>query len=129
MGGVVTEEQAISHAQYLDLVYSQTDTLYDMIPHAPRSSTNPNPTPPMKSHVVDGVIGSINQENKSKTSTTTSNPKTTPTTTTTPNTTPPATPSSNTSEVNVVQSTPTAKTEIRKKEKEKQNKIPNHKKN
>ena len=35
MGGVVTEEQAISHAQYLDIVYSQYDTLYDLIPHAP----------------------------------------------------------------------------------------------
>jgi hypothetical protein len=27
MGDVVTEEQAISHAQYLDLVYSQMGTL------------------------------------------------------------------------------------------------------
>ena len=35
MGGVVTKEQAISRAQYLDLVYSQYDTLYDLIPHAP----------------------------------------------------------------------------------------------
>jgi hypothetical protein len=35
MGGVVTEEHAISHAQYLDLVYSQTGTLYDLIPNAP----------------------------------------------------------------------------------------------
>jgi hypothetical protein len=35
MGGVVTEEKAINHAQYLDLVYSQSDTLYDLIPHAP----------------------------------------------------------------------------------------------
>ena len=26
MGGVVTEEQAISHAQYLDIVYLQTGT-------------------------------------------------------------------------------------------------------
>ena len=33
MGGAVTEEQAISHAQYLDLVYSQSGTLYDLIPH------------------------------------------------------------------------------------------------
>jgi hypothetical protein len=92
-----------------------------MIPHAPRSSKNLNPTPPMESHNVDGVIGSINQENKSKISTTTSNPKTTPTTTTTPSTTPPTTPSSNTSEVNMVQSTPTAKTENKKKGKGKKN--------
>ena len=41
MGGVVTQEQAISHAQYLDLVYSQTETLYDLIPDAPCPSTNP----------------------------------------------------------------------------------------
>ena len=30
MGGVVTQERAISHAQYLDIVYSQIDTLYFM---------------------------------------------------------------------------------------------------
>ena len=32
MGGVVTEEQAINSTQYLDLVYSQSETLYDLIP-------------------------------------------------------------------------------------------------
>jgi hypothetical protein len=37
MGGVVTEEQAISRAQYLDLVYSQTSTLYDLLPDLPSS--------------------------------------------------------------------------------------------
>jgi hypothetical protein len=31
MGGIVTEEQAITRAQYLDLVYSQSGTLYDLI--------------------------------------------------------------------------------------------------
>ena len=31
MGGVVTEEHAISRAHYLDLVYSQYGTLYDLI--------------------------------------------------------------------------------------------------
>ena len=35
MGGDVTEEQAINHTQYLDLVYSQSGTLYDLIPHDP----------------------------------------------------------------------------------------------
>jgi hypothetical protein len=69
----------------------------------------------MESQVVDGVMCSINQQNKSKTSTTNSNPKTTPTATTTPNTTTLATPSSNTYEVNMVQSTPTAKTRNNKK--------------
>ena len=32
MGGVVTKEQYISCAQYLELVYSQPETLYDIIP-------------------------------------------------------------------------------------------------
>ena len=35
-GGVVTEEQVIAHAQYLDLIYTQSGTLYDKIPDAPR---------------------------------------------------------------------------------------------
>ena len=35
-GGVVTEEQVIARAQYLDLVYTQSGTLYDKIPDAPR---------------------------------------------------------------------------------------------
>jgi len=34
MGGVMTGEQAITRAQYLDLVYSSSGTLYDLIPHA-----------------------------------------------------------------------------------------------
>ena len=36
MGGVIIEEQTTSRAQYLDLVYSQTRTSYDLIPDAPR---------------------------------------------------------------------------------------------
>jgi hypothetical protein len=52
MGGVVTEEQAISHAQYLDLVYSQTGTLYDFLPDAPRPSTTTTSTTPAASHAV-----------------------------------------------------------------------------
>jgi hypothetical protein len=39
MGGCVTEEQAIARAQYLDLVYSQSGTLYEMLPDAPRPSS------------------------------------------------------------------------------------------
>ena len=34
MGGSITEEQAVSRAQYLYLVYSQSGTLYDLIPHS-----------------------------------------------------------------------------------------------
>jgi hypothetical protein len=66
MGGVITEEKVISHAQYLDLVYSQISTLYDLIPDAPHLSTNPTPTPPVASHVVDGVIGTFHAETQSK---------------------------------------------------------------
>jgi hypothetical protein len=65
MGGVVTEEQAISRAQYLDLVYLQMGTLYYLIPDAPRPSTNHTPTPPIASHVVDGVIITFHVETQS----------------------------------------------------------------
>jgi hypothetical protein len=65
MGGVVTEEQAISHAQYLDLVYSQTGTLYDLLPDAPRPSTTATSTTPTTSHAVDGVIGTFHTDAKS----------------------------------------------------------------
>jgi hypothetical protein len=65
MGGVITEEQAISHAQYLDLVYLQTGTLYDLIPDAPRPSMNSTPTTPVASHVVDGMIDTFHAETQS----------------------------------------------------------------
>ena len=57
MGSTITEEQAISQAQYLDLVYSQSGTLYDLIPQAPHPSTNP--TKPPAEVPVDGIVGSI----------------------------------------------------------------------
>jgi hypothetical protein len=62
MGGFITEEQAISRAQYLDLVYSQMGTLYDLIHDAPGPSTNLSPTPPIASHVVDDMIGTFHVE-------------------------------------------------------------------
>jgi hypothetical protein len=114
-GGVVTEENVISRAQYLDLVYSQTGTLYDLIPDAPRPSMNPTPTPLVSSHVVDGVIGTFHVENQSthaghtNPKSTTSNVKNTPT----------PTPSGKTSEVNSVHSTPTGKNQNKKKGKSK----------
>jgi hypothetical protein len=40
MGGVVMEEQAISRAQYLDLIYSQTGTLYDLLPELRRPNAS-----------------------------------------------------------------------------------------
>jgi hypothetical protein len=62
MGGVITEEQVISHGQYLDLVYLKMGTLYDLIPDAPRPSMTPNLTPPVASHAIDGVIGTFHAE-------------------------------------------------------------------
>ena len=66
MGGTVTEEQAISHAQYLDLVYSQSGTLYDIIPHAPQPTIDPSrPTiePP-----VDGILALVQTQTTEKSS-------------------------------------------------------------
>ena len=61
MGGVVTEEQAISHAQYLDLGYSQSSTLYDIIPNAPRPTNEPTRPGALEYH-ADGTIGSIKSQ-------------------------------------------------------------------
>ena len=57
MGGVVTEEQDIIQSQYLDLVYSQSGTLYDLILQALRPSTDPA-KPPVETP-IDGIVGSI----------------------------------------------------------------------
>ena len=57
MEGVTTEEEVISHAQYLDLVYSQYGVLYGIIKDAPRPSLDPS-RPTSSSH-VDGVIGTL----------------------------------------------------------------------
>ena len=57
MGGVVIEEQAISRDQYLDLVYSQSGTLYDLIPHAPLPTTNPSR--PTTEPPADDILGSV----------------------------------------------------------------------
>ena len=57
MGDVVTKEQAISRGQYLDLVYSQSGTIYDLIPQAPHPSTDP--TKPPTEVLVDGVVSLI----------------------------------------------------------------------
>ena len=54
MGGALTEQQAISHPQFLDIVYSQSGTLYDLIPHAPRPTYDP--WKPPQAH-GDGIIG------------------------------------------------------------------------
>jgi hypothetical protein len=62
MGGFVTKERAISHAQYLDFVYSQMGTLYYLILDAPRPSTTPTPTPLVAYHATDGVIETFHAE-------------------------------------------------------------------
>jgi hypothetical protein len=123
MGGVVTEEQAISRAQYLDLVYSQTGTLYDLLPDLPRPGTSTSSAPPVASHAADGVIGSTHSHSHSVSTTTpkstSSNVQSAPS---------PAPPPGKTSEVNVVQSTPAGKTKSRKgrgKNKEGKNNNPN----
>ena len=64
MGGVVTKEQAISHAQYLDLVYSQSGTLYDLIPHAPRPTTDPSR--PATEPPIDGILGFVQTQTTTK---------------------------------------------------------------
>jgi hypothetical protein len=38
---VTTEEKGIMRAQHLDLIYSYSGTLYDIILHAPRPLTDP----------------------------------------------------------------------------------------
>ena len=51
------KEQDISQDQYLESVYSQSRTLYDLIPHAPHPIIDP--TKPLAETLVDGVVGSI----------------------------------------------------------------------
>jgi hypothetical protein len=111
MGSVITKEQAIRRDRYLDLVYSQTGMLYDLIHDAPHPSTNPTPMPPVASHATDGVIDTFHAETQSKQASH-SNPKST--TTNVQNVTPPTFPGK-TSEVNTIQSTPTSKNKNKKK--------------
>lgn len=61
MGGCVTEEKSIARAQYLDLVYSQLDTLYEMLLDAPRPSSYQATSKSLDMPLVDGVIGSESQ--------------------------------------------------------------------
>jgi hypothetical protein len=61
-GVTIEEEGAISHTQYLDLVYSQSRVLYDII----KDYTHPSldPSPPTSSVHVDGVIGTLEIQSK-----------------------------------------------------------------
>jgi hypothetical protein len=109
MGRVVTEEQAISCAQYLDLFYSQMSTLYDLLPDAPRPSTSATSTTPISSHASDGVIGTLHAQPHSASST---NPK--PASSNVQNAPSPTPPTNKTFEVNAVQSTPAGKNKSKK---------------
>jgi hypothetical protein len=67
MGGTITEEETISCAQYLDLVYSQSGTLYGFLPNVARANTDPS-KPSSSSH-VDGVIDSVKTQSTSQSTT------------------------------------------------------------
>jgi hypothetical protein len=109
MGGVVTEEQAISRAQYLDLIYSQMGTLYDLLPDLPRPNTSSTSTSPAASHVADGVVGTTQSQPHFVSS---ANPKSS--SSNVQNAPSPAPPTGKTSEVNAVQSSPTGKNKSKK---------------
>ena len=57
MGGDVIEEKAIIRAQYLDLVYSQSGTLYDLILHPPCPTLDPSI--PSTEPPFNGLLGSV----------------------------------------------------------------------
>jgi hypothetical protein len=109
MAGVVTKEQAISRAQYLDLVYLQTGTLYNFLPELPHPGISSTSTTPAFSHAADGVIGTTQAHSHSISSKT---PKYT--SSNVQNDPSPTTPTGKTSEVNVVQSTPANKNKSKK---------------
>jgi hypothetical protein len=109
MGGIVMEEQDISRAQYLDLVYSQMGTLYDLLPELPRPGSSITSTTPAASHAADGVIGTAQAQSHSVSSTT---PKST--SSNVHNAPSPTTSAGKNSEVNVVQSTPICKNKSKK---------------
>ena len=67
MGGTVTEEETIAQDQYLDLVYSQSGTLYDFLLNATQANTDPS-KPSSSSH-VDSVIGSVKTQSTSQSTT------------------------------------------------------------
>jgi hypothetical protein len=69
MGGIVTEEESIAWSQYLDLIYSQSGTLYELIPNAAQATTDPS-KPSSSSH-ADGVIGSVKTQSTSQSTGTT----------------------------------------------------------
>jgi len=66
-GVVVTEEEVIARAQYLDLIYTQSSMLYGEIPHAPHLNESIPPPPSNRDcHAEDGVISSLSMQMVSK---------------------------------------------------------------
>lgn len=66
MSGAVKEEDVIRCAQHLDLIYSQSNTLYDIIPQAPRPS-NDKPWTALGPH-ADVMIGFVSTTSVSQVS-------------------------------------------------------------
>jgi hypothetical protein len=122
MGVVVTKEEAISRAQYLDLVYSQSGILYELIPNATRATTDPSK--PLSTSYADGVIGSVKTQYTSPlTRTTQRSASTSAPSSTTPSSTSPQT---QVSEVNTVQSAPSQQSRGKKKARNKPKKNNNN---
>jgi hypothetical protein len=122
MGIVVTEEEAIARAQYSDLVYSQSGSMYELIPNATHATNDPS-KPSSTSH-ADGFISSVKiQSTSQSTGTTQRSASTSAPSSTAPSSTSPQT---QVSEVNAVQSTPSqqpgGKKKVRNKPKKNNNK-------
>jgi hypothetical protein len=121
MGSVVIKEESIARAQYLYLVYSQSDTLYELIPNATHATNDPS-NPSFSSH-ANGIICSVKTQSTPQLvgvvpqATSSFSPSATTSST-----------SSHTqvSEVNVVQYTPSQQTGGKKKAKNKRKKINNN---
>jgi hypothetical protein len=109
MGGIVMEEKAISRAQYLDLVYSQTRILYDLLPELLHPNSSSTSTTPAASHAADGVIGTAQAQSHAASRI---NPKSA--SSNVQNSPSPVTPTGKTSKVNAVQSTPAGKKKSKK---------------
>jgi hypothetical protein len=100
MGGAIIEEETITQAQYLDLVYSQSGTLYDLLLNVSRA--NIDPSKPSSSSHADGVIGFVKTQSTSQSTTLSS-----------------TSPQTQISEVNAVQSAPSQQSGGKKKTKSK----------
>jgi len=60
LGGVVIEDQSIHHGQHLDLIYSQSSTLYDIISNSPCNS-NASATQHPRAH-ANGIISATSRD-------------------------------------------------------------------